>query len=68
MKRPYLMKGLNLMQPKSVKTAVFGRKTADLRRKAADFGLKVVKLRNSFHSRVRTQGENINFFLKICGF
>ena len=28
----------------------------------ADFGLKVVKLTNSFHSRVRTQGGNIIFF------
>ena len=28
----------------------------------ADFGLKVVKLTNSFQSRMRTQGGNINFF------
>ena len=27
-----------------------------------DFGLKVVKLTNTFHSRVRTQGANIDFF------
>ena len=30
------------------------------------FDLKVVKLTNSFHSRVRTQGGNINFFSENC--
>ena len=34
----------------------------------ADFGLKVVKLTNSFHSRVRTQGGNINFVPENCSF
>ena len=29
------------------------------------FGLKLVKLTISFHSTVRIQGGNINFFLKI---
>ena len=38
-----------------IKTAVF-----------ADYDLKVVKLTNSFHSSVRTQGGNINFFLKTA--
>ena len=31
-----------------------------------DFGIKLVKLTFSFHSTVRIQGGNINFFLKIC--
>ena len=42
------------------KTAVFSETT--------DFGLKVVKLTNSFHSRVRTQGGHINFFFWKPGF
>ena len=57
------------------KTAVFFMKTMVFylkimffgeNRSFTDFGLKIVKLTNIFHSRVRTQGGNINFFLKIC--
>ena len=38
-----------------MKTAIF-----------VDFGLKVVKLTNSFYSRVGTQGENINYSPENC--
>ena len=45
-----------------MKTTVFDLKTTVF----VDFGLKVVKLTNSFHSRVRTQGGDITFFLKTA--
>ena len=64
------MEGLNIMQPKydekpqfSAKTMVFNENTVfDLKTAVfPDFALKVVKLTNRFHSRVRTQGGHINF-------
>ena len=105
--RSYLIRGLNLMIAKSLKTADFSKicrfwdrfylrkhrihwKSTKMHqnpwifaknqiftkkpRILVDFGLEVVKLTNSFHSRVRTRGGHINFFPwnllffnKICG-
>ena len=63
-----LIKGLNLMIEKSVKSAdfdadftVFVDFDADFVH-FIDFGLKRVKLTISFHSTVRIQEGNINFF------
>ena len=83
--RPYLIKGLNLMIAKSMKSAVFDvdfsnftdladfnansmdfdvdfTDFADFHADFTDFGLKLVKLTISFHSTVRIQGGNVNFY------